>query len=238
MKEEINDELRQLFDALEEHGRNAKRQQQLGDLIDRLAKEEKTVELPRKHRKLAPLWWAMGTAAACLLLWLLVKPTMKQTPEMEEKNLVEKVEVIDSMKVEENDIVIKEPVVKEELMAEEVPAIPQKTSTKVEKPRMKVVKEKSEEPILAEIILAEPAKHADTENVESNTISTINETPSTIQKPQRRVIRSLNLVCYGCKKDPEHDTQIKPNMENRTLFGQPQDPNMKNGSLAFEVKLN
>ena len=129
MKEEINDELRQLFDALEEHGRNAKRQQQLGDLIDRLAEEEKTVELPRKHSKLAPLWWAMGAAAACLLLWLMVKPSMKQTPEMEEKNLVEKVEVIDSMKVEENDIVIKEPVVKEELMAEEVPAVPQKTST-------------------------------------------------------------------------------------------------------------
>ena len=87
MKEEINDELRQLFDALEEHGRNAKRQQQLGDLIDRLAEEEKTVELPHKHRKLAPLWWAMGAAAACLLLWLMVKPSMKQTPEWKRKTM-------------------------------------------------------------------------------------------------------------------------------------------------------
>ena len=38
MKEEIdhNDELKQLLDALEEHGCNAKRQQQLSELIDRL----------------------------------------------------------------------------------------------------------------------------------------------------------------------------------------------------------
>jgi len=240
MKEEkeCNDDLKQLLDALEEHGRNAKRQQQLSDLIDQLSAQEKTVEMPRKRRKLVPLWWAMGAAAACLLLWLLVKPTTKQIPEMEEKNLVEKVEATDSIKIEEKDVVIVEPVVKEELLAEEMPAILPKTPTMVRKPKMKVVEEKPEEPILAEVILTEPAKSTDIENIESNTIPTVNETPADNQKPQRRVIRSLNLVCYECQKDPEYEFATKPNMDNKTLFGQPQDPNMKNGSLAFELKLH
>ena len=242
MKEEKerNDDLKQLLDALEEHGRNAKRQQQLSDLIDQLAAQEKTVEMPRKRRKLVPLWWAMGAAAACLLLWLLVKPTTKQTPEMEEKNLVEveKVEATEPIMTEENNVVIEEPDVKEELLAEEMPAVPKKTPTKVGKPKMKVVEEKPEEPILAEVIPTKPAKSADIENIGSNTIPTVNETPVTVQKPQRRVIRSLNLVCYECQKDPEYEFATKPNMDNKTLFGQPQDPNMKNGSLAFELKLH
>lgn len=238
-EKERNDDLKQLLDALEEHGRNAKRQQQLSDLIDQLAAQEKTVEMPRKRRKLVPLWWAMGAAAACLLLWLLAKPTTKQIPEMEEKNLVEveKVEATEPIMTEENNVVIEEPVVKEELLAEEMPAVPQKTPTKVGKPKMKVVEEKPEEPILAEVILTEPAKSTDIENIGFNTIPTVNETPVAVQKPQRRVIRSLNLVCYECQKDPEYEFATKPNMDNKTLFGQPQDPNMKNGSLAFEIKL-
>ena len=242
MKEEKerNDDLKQLLDALVEHGRNTRRQAQLSELIDQLAAQEKTVEMPRKRRKLVPLWWAMGAAAVCLLLWLLVRPTTKQTPEMEEKNLVEveKVEVTEPIMTEENNVVIEEPVVKEELLAEEMPAIPKKTPTKVEKPRMKIIEEKPEEPVLAEVNLTEPVKPTDTENIESNTTPTENETPVAVQKPQRRVIRSLNLVCYECQKDPEHEVRPKPNVDNRTLFGQPQDPNMKNGSLAFEFKLN
>ncbi len=271
MKEEKerNDDLKQLLDALEEHGRNTRRQAQLSDLIDSLeasgtslrggttkqSRHEATSQssastsaktssldcfVPRndgKQHKLYSLWWAMCAAAACLLLWLLVKPTTKQIPEMEEKNLVEKVEATDFMKVEEKDVVIEEPVVKEELLAEEMPAVPQKTPTKVGKPKMKVVEEKPEEPILAEVILTEPAKSTDIENIGFNTIPTVNETPVAVQKPQRRVIRSLNLVCYECQKDPEYEFATKPNMDNKTLFGQPQDPNMKNGSLAFEIKL-
>ena len=242
MKEEkeLNDGLKQLLDALVEHGRNTRRQAQLSELIDQLAAQEKTVEMPRKRRKLVPLWWAMGAAAVCLLLWLLVRPTTKQIPEMEEKNLVEveKVETNEPIMTEENNVVIEEPIVEEELLAEEMPAIPQKTPTKVGKPKMKVVEEKPEESILAEVILTEPAKSTDIENIESNTIPTENETPAAVQKPQRRVIRSLNLVCYECQKDPEHEVRPKPNVDNRTLFGQPQDPNMKNGALAFEFKLN
>ena len=34
---ELNDDLKQLLDTLEEHGRNARRQAQLSDLIDSLA---------------------------------------------------------------------------------------------------------------------------------------------------------------------------------------------------------
>ena len=277
---ELNDDLRQLLDTLEEHGRNTRRQAQLSDLIDGLetsgtsltrfassnrdlrgettkqsrreaisqsdaSASDETSSLDRfvprddeKRRRLIPLWWAMGAAAACLLLWLLVRPTTKQAPETNENIFVEKVEATDSVKVEKNDVVIEDPIVKEELLAEEKPAVPKKTPTKVEKPRMKVVEEKPEEPVLAEIIPAEPTKPADTENIESNTIPTENETPSTVQKPQRKVIRSLNLVCYECQKEPEHEFTTKPNVDNRTLFGQPQDPNMKNGSLAFEFKLN
>ena len=105
---DINEEVRQLLDSLEEHGKNARRQKDLGDLIDQLSEKElgtgtslrggttkqsrpeatsqsdastsdETSSLdcfvPRndaKRRKLYPLWWAMGAAAACLLLCLLV----------------------------------------------------------------------------------------------------------------------------------------------------------------------
>ena len=81
-----------------------------------------------------------------------------------------------------------------------------------------------------------PTEPEDTSNIESNTIPTVEETPIAVQKPQRRVIRSLNLVCYECQRDPK--PTYKPSLEDKTLFGQPQDPNMKNGALAFEFKLN
>ena len=229
---EMNEEVRQLLDNLEEHGKNARRQQELSDLIDRLAEEEKTVAMPRKQRRLTPLWWAMGAAAACLLLWLLIKPSMKETPETNKEILVEETETLDSVKTEINDVILEEPVKMEDLLAEETPVVPQKPQMKKEKPQVSVEKV-VEQPILAE---ATPTKPEDTTKIGSNTIPTESETPSPIQSPKRRVIRSLNLVCYECQKDPEFFT--KPVMEDRTLFGQPQDPNMKNGSLAFEIKLN
>ena len=232
-EKEINEEVRQLLDSLEEHGENARRQKELGDLIDRLAEEEKTVETPRKHRKLTPLWWVMGAAAACLLLWLLIKPSMKETPETNKEVLVEETETFDSVRTEVKEVILEEPVIKEELLAEETPVVPQKSQTKKEKPRAEVVEEIVEQPALAETI---PTKPEDTTNIGSNNIPTESETSEAVQSPKRRVIRSLNLVCYECQKDPELYT--KPVMEDKTLFGQPQDPNMKNGSLAFEIKLN
>ena len=230
---EMNEEVRQLLDSLEEHGKNARRQKELGDLIDRLADEEKTISMPRKHRKLTPLWWAMGAAAACLLLWLLVKPNAKQQPEMEQEILVEETKAVDSVKTEVNDAVFERPVANETFLAEETPVVPQNAPMKKEKPKTQIIEEVVEQPMLAEV---KPTEPHDTTNIGSNTIPTENETPSAVQKPQRRVIRSLNLVCYECQKDPEFFT--KPVMEDRTLFGQPQDPNMKNGSLALEIKLN
>ena len=230
---EMNNEVRQLLNSLEEHGKNARRQKELGDLIDRLADEEKAVAMPHKHRTLTPIWWAMGAAAACLLLWLLVKPNTKQTPEMEQEILVEETKTVDSVKTEVDNGVFEQPVVNGTYLAEETPLVPQNTPMKKEKPKTQIIEEVVEQPMLAEV---KPTEPQDTTNIGSNTIPTTNETPSAVQKPQRRVIRSLNLVCYECQKDPEFFT--KPVTEDRTLFGQPQDPNMKNGSLALEIKLN
>ena len=230
---EMNEEVRQLLDSLEEHGKNARRQKELGDLIDRLAEKEKTVEMPCKHRRLTPFWWALGAAAACFLLWLLVMPSMNEVPETNKEVLVEETKTMDSVRTEMKDVILEEPVIKEELLAEETPVVPQKPRMKKEKPSKRIVEEVVEQPILAEVT---PTKPEDTATIGSNNKPTESETPSTVQKPQRRVIRSLNLVCYECQKDPEFF--IKPVMEDRTLFGQPQDPNMKNGSLALEIKLN
>ena len=233
---EMNEEVRQLLNSLEEHGKNARRQKELGDLIDQLSEKElwTGTRNDAKRRKLYPLWWAMGAAAACLLLWLLVKPSAMRQPAMEQEILVEETNTVDSTKAEVKDIVHEEPVINNEvLLAEETTVAPQKAQIQKEKPRKEVVEKVAEQPILAEVIPKEPI---DTTNIGSNTIPTESATPSAVQKPQRRVIRSLNLVCYECQKDPEFFT--KPVMEDRTLFGQPQDPNMKNGSLAFEIKLN
>ena len=255
---EMNEEVRQLLNSLEEHGKNARRQKELGDLIDQLSEKElgtgaslqgtkqstlvekgssagllRSARNDAKRRKLYPLWWAMGAAAACLLLWLLVKPSEKKQPEMEQEILVEETKTVDSVKTEVNDAVFERPVANETFLAEETPVVPQNAPMKKEKPKTQIIEEVVEQPMLAEV---KPTEPHDTTNIGSNTIPTTNETPSAVQKPQRRVIRSLNLVCYECQKDPEFFT--KPVMEDKTLFGQPQDPNMKNGSLALEIKLN
>ena len=267
---EMNEEVRQLLNSLEEHGKNARRQKKLGDLIDQLSEKElgtgtslrgtkqsrKQVDSldcfvvpPRndaKRRKLYPLWWAMGAAAACLLLWLLVKPNAKQQPEMERAILVEEKKAVDSTKTEVPEVILEAPVAEEELLAAETTNETEKSESGLLRsslPRNDVQEKHNNETIqkqlLAENTTTEPLespKPTDTANIGSNHTPIESETPSAVQKPQRRVIRSLNLVCYECQKDPEFFT--KPVMEDRTLFGQPQDPNMKNGSLALEIKLN
>ena len=194
---EMNEGVRQLLDSLEEHGKNVRRQQQLSDLIDRLAEKEKTVEMPCKHRRLTPFWWAMGAAAACLLLWLLVMPSMNEVPETNKEVLVEETKTMDSVRTEMKDVILEEPVIKEELLAEETPVVPQKPRMKKEKPSKRIVEEVVEQPILAEVT---PTKPEDTATIGSNNKPTESETPSAVQKPQRRVIRSLNLVCYECQR--------------------------------------
>ncbi len=236
---EMNEEVQQLLNLLEEHGKNARRQKELSELMDRLAEEEKTVEMPSKRRKLTPLWWAVSAAAAVLLLWLLVKPASKQTPKMNEEILVEKMETIDTVQIKKDKNVLEAPVAEENLLAEETsPPGLLRCARNDESPKPK--KETVQENLLAENTTTEPVESqesTDTTNIGSNNIPAESETPSAVQSPRRRVIRSLNLVCYECQKEPEHEIGIKPNMDNKTLFGQPQDPNMKNGSLAFEIKL-
>lgn len=237
---EMNEELRQLLDSLEEHGKNVRRQKQLGDLIDRLAEEEKPMVIPRKRAKPIPIWWTMGAAAAILLLLLLLKPNMDKNP-LNNEIIAEVTETLDyiedSVKVETEDAVVEETVIKkEELLAENTLVVTQKKQIKKKNDRVEVVETVEEQPVIAGII---PIQPSDSIIIETNTIISENETPSAVQKPQRRVIRSLNLVCYECQKEPDNfQYQAVVTKPEKTLFGQPQDPNMKDGALAWQVKIN
>lgn len=235
---EMNEELRQLLDSLEEHGKNVRRQKQLVDLIDHLAEEEKPMVIPSKRAKLTPIWWAMGAAAAILLLILLLKPNGNENT-LHNDILAEVPEtvdyIIDSVKIENENTIIEEAVVHKELLAENTTFV-QKTQIKNKNGKAEVVETVEEQPVIAEII---PVQPSDSMVIETNTIISENETPSDVQKPQRRVIRSLNLVCYECQKEPDNfQFQAVNAKSEKTLFGQPQDPNMKDGALAWQVKLN
>ncbi len=237
---EMNEELHQLLDSLEEHGKNVRRQKELSDLIDRLAGEEKPMVIHRKRRKLVPIWLAMGAAAAVIMLLLLLKPNVNENPNLNKEIITEVTEIIDynvdSVKMEKEDAVVEEFVVKKELMAENKLDISKKSISDKKKTSADIIEPVEEQPVIAEII---PVQPSDSMIIETNTIIPENETPSAVQKPQRRVIRSLNLVCYECQREPDNfqyqAVNVKP---EKTLFGQPQDPNMKDGALAWQVKLN
>ena len=225
---EMNEELRQLLDSLEEHGKNIRRQKQLGDLIDRLAEEEKPVIIPRKRRKIVPIWWIMG-AAAILLVLLLLKPNGNENPNPNNEIIAEVTETVDSV----NDSVKIE---NEELLAENTLVVSKKSNTDKKKTEVEIIEKVEERPVVNEII---PSETSDSIIIETNNIIPENETPSDVQKPQRRVIRSLNLVCYECQREPDNFQYQAVNAKpEKTLFGQPQDPNMKDGALAWQVKLN
>jgi hypothetical protein len=235
---EMNEELRQLLDSLEEHGKNVRRQKQLGDLIDRLAEEEKPMVIPRKRAKLVPIWWTMGAAAAILLLMLLMKPNGNENT-LHNDILAEVPEtvdyIIDSVKIENENTIIEEAVVHKELLAENTTVV-QKTQIKNKNGKAEVVETVEEQPIIAEII---PVQPSDSMVIETNTIISENETSSDVKQPHRRVIRSLNLVCYECQKEPDNfQYQAVVTKPEKTLFGQPQDPNIKDGALAWQVKIN
>ena len=208
------------------------------DLIDRLAEEEKTVVIPRKRAKLVPIWWVMGAAAAILLLMLLMKPNGNENT-LHNDILAEVPEtvdyIIDSVKIENENTIIEEAVVHKELLAENTTVV-QKTQIKNKNGKAEVVETVEEQLVIAEII---PIQPSDSMVIETNTIISENETPSDVQKPHRRVIRSLNLVCYECQREPDNfQFQAVNAKSEKTLFGQPQDPNMKDGALAWQVKLN
>lgn len=242
---EMTEEVRQLLDSLEEHGKNARRQKDLEALIDGLSEKE----VGTRQHKLYPIWWVIGAAAAVLLLWLMIKPTAKETPNMNEEILVEKTMAVDSVKDEVEEVILEEPMIEEEFLADETqleptkpqPIILQKPNTKTEKPKEIVEGEK----LLAEATPSESAENIDTSTVGSNNIpASIEENLSPQSSPQRRVIRSLNLVCYECQKEPENwptnnSSLLTPHSSlETTLFGQAKDPNMKNGAMTFELKLN
>ena len=261
MKEEnkITEEVKQLLDSLEQHGQNVRRQKELSDLIDGLEASG------TKHRKLYPLWWIVGAAAACLLLWLLARPALKETPNMNEEILVEGTGSKDTMTTQEEidfieeSVILEEPV-PEKLLAEEQPIQLAKPQTKPHKPTPKAVEKNSEEPLLAdntpvESMRSESVEPTDTSNIGSistpiveNQLATFNTPLSTPTGPQRRVIRSLNLVCYECKVESEkwkvENAQLSTLPPIRSVspsgfnFPLEPDPNMKNGSLAFELKLH
>ena len=238
---EMNEELRQLLDSLEEHGKNTRRQKQLGDLIDRLAEEEKPVIIPRKRKKIVPIWWIMGAAAAIFLVLLLLKPNGNKNPNLNNEIIAEVPETIDSVNDSvkfktEGDIVEESVIKKEELLAENTIVVSRKPNTDKKKTKVEIIETEVEQPVVAEII---PSETSDSINIETNNIIPENETPSAVQKPQRRVIRSLNLVCYECQREPDNFQYQAVNAKSeKTLFGQPQDPNMKDGALAWQVKLN
>ena len=112
---EMTEEVRQLLDSLEEHGKNARRQKDLSELIDGLSGERKTENGERRTFRF-PLsvfrfWWLIGAAAAALLLWLMIKPTTKETPNINEEILVEKTMPVDSVKEEVEEVILEEPII-------------------------------------------------------------------------------------------------------------------------------
>ncbi len=221
MKEEneINDELRQLLDALEEHGRNARRQKELCALLDRLSKQESE----KQSRKPIALWWTLGAAAACLAVWLLLKPTTEQEQIREKEWFAEEVVPVDTAISRLEEItVFEEAVFAEEPIAEVKPVKPKKAKAKLEK----------------SVEEAEPLEEMlDTAKVHKEEPTILPEEPLAVQQPKRRIIRSENLVGYDKRGIPTAEPKTKPILEDKTIFGQPLDPNMKNGMLAMEINL-
>lgn len=232
MKEgnEINGELKQLLDALEEHGKNARRQKQLGDLIDSLeASGKPSLEcvVPRndaKRRRLIPLWWTLGAAAACLAAWLLLKPTVRQEPIKHEPVFVEKVVLVDTTDYgSEEKVVLENPIFVGEPIAEVKPVKQTEAEVKEEMTEEEIVPIPTEEIVdTAKVIMKEP--------------TILPEEPLAVQSPKRRVIKSEKLVGFERHENQAVEPQRMRGLEDKTIFGQPQDPNMKNGTLAMEIK--
>ena len=183
----------------------------------------------------------MGAAAAILLVLLLLKPNGNNNPNLNNEIIAEVTEnvgaVDDSVKIENEDTIIKKAVVnKEELLAENKLVVSKKSNADKKKTKVEIIEKVEEQPVVAEIISSETS---DSINIETNNTIPENETPAAVQKPQRRVIQSLNLVCYECQREPDNfQFQAVNAKSEKTLFGQPQDPNMKDGALAWQVKLN
>lgn len=240
MKEEneINGELRQLLNALEEQGRNARRQKQLSDLIDQLAIQEKTVEMPQKHKKLISVWWTIGAAAACLLLWLVLKPVDKQAEDINETHYTEQTLPIDSTMEEIQGIATsQEPLPYHEPLAKSEPIKAEKSRIKKEKRALETKQpEIVKEELLVEVKELESVDSDEVEQELALTEASSEPLSAQTQNVTRRVVQSTTLVGYGkLDKNPVPKEPKRTILENKTIFGQPLDSNMKDGMLAYEI---
>lgn len=271
MKEEINEEVRQLLESLEEHGKNIRRQAQLNDLIDELAENEfgtgtsltnvesddlrgettkqsnltlndkagllRSARNDGYRRRILPIWWAMGAAAACLLLWIVLKPTENQVDKTEKPVFVEQIHSADSTTEEVQEIELsREPMMAKEPVAALEPVEVRKPINNKVKPKKELQSEVSDKTVLAEAKEAEPNK-----NVEVEPETTLIETPTEPLDEQtpsskRKIIKSTKLVGYEMLDKKGRPKPKRSLLEDKTLFGQSQDPNMKDGMLAYEIK--
>lgn len=238
---EIDVELKQLLDILEEHGRDVRRQKALVELIDNLESMAVPSQNDVRHRKSYLLWWGTGVAAAVLLFLLLVKPTPETTLDQWNDKLVEQRCADDYISVDDV-ITVGTPTVEEEILAEQSQTVSKKTSVSKDKSSKNTPKMVSESISTVETKVMESTFCSDTiKRVSLASITSVAEPDegvvcSNTNNVRRRVIQSHNLVCFSCKTEYESEYEIVK--ENKSIFGQPQDPNIKNGALAIEIKLN
>ena len=211
--ENIPPEVKQLLDALAEPRANQQRQQQLSEMIDRLAaQKQQLVTLPTKRRRVW-LWTGMVAAAACLFLFIMrlpigtVENTLPTGPILvSKKNTMEPA-------TQEIEMVI---------------------------PVRKAVAPRAAKPMfVAEV--KEPEVIADTEtsvtirttepNGEEEEVSVVEVMETAPTTPMRRVVACHTLVCYDCK-EPNHQKRTKQS-EDKTIFGTPSATNMDGGMLML-----
>lgn len=243
MKEEneIDVELKQLLDILEEHGRDVRRQKALVELIDNLESSVAPTKNDVRHRKFYLLWCGAGVAAAVLLFLFLAKPAPEITPAPCNDKLVEQRCTSDYISIDE--VATKgTPAVVEEILAEQSQTVLKNTSVSKDKTIKKTLEIVPDSISTVETTVMESTFCCDTiKRVTVASITSVAEPDETAvssntNNVQRRVIQSHNLVCFSCKVEYESEYGIVK--ENKSIFDLPQDPNIKNGALAIEIKLN
>ena len=211
--ENIPPEVKQLLYALAEPRANQQRQQQLSEMIDRLAaQEQQHATLPAKRRRVW-LWAGMVAAAACLFLFFMRLPI----------GTVEETLPLDPILVSENKTM--------EPDTQEIATV---------LPVRKAVAPRTAKPMLVAEV-REPEVDADTETMvtiktlepvaaeeEASAIEVMETAPTT---PTRRVVACHTLVCYDCK-EPRQQKRTKQS-EDKTIFGTPSTTNMDGGVLML-----
>lgn len=230
---EMDHEVKQLLESLTEHRRNEERKRQLSELLDQLSEQENTVaEESKKTRKLAFLWWVSGAAAAYLLLWVLFQPFGRPSMDKDEKMLAHDHAQVDSVVGVQHPAMVME-------IAQQQEKMETQTLFKISKPKVRNTKQiefEIPEPKAEEILLAETRV---TDIIDSSSINkelVAQEITQPEKFPSRRVIKSENLVGYVEPKPKQTERKRNRNWEDKIFLGLQSDPNMQNGSLAYEIK--